>query len=89
MCVCSPILNFKWCFDSVSSKHMNGDINIFSSFTHKKLSFVSYGDNNKGRTVGFDIVGKYLNPTIEDVLLVKVLNIIFLVSTNYPKNITK
>lgn len=36
--------------------------------------FVSYGDNNKGNIIGISIVGKFPNPTIEEVLLIDGLN---------------
>lgn len=39
------ILNVNWYFDSGWSKHMIGDQSIFSSFTPKKVGFISYSDN--------------------------------------------
>lgn len=48
---------------------MNKDITLFSSFTLKKGDFILYGDDNKGRNIGFVTDGNYINPMIEDALL--------------------
>lgn len=50
---------------------MSEDKNIFSIFTPKKVSFVSYVDSNKGKIVSFGLTDKYPNPTIEDILLLE------------------
>lgn len=69
--MCFTVLNSKCHLDSGCSKQMSKDKNIFSFFTPKKWGFVSDDDNNKGRIVGFGIVGKNINLTIKDVLLIK------------------
>lgn len=46
------------------------DTSLFSFFTLSKRGCVLYGDNNKIKIIGNDIVSKFSNPTIEEVLLV-------------------
>lgn len=53
---------------------MTRDTKIFSSFTQKKRVFIFYGDNNKGGLIFDRIISKNLNPTIDNILIVKVLN---------------
>lgn len=49
---------------------MTVDKSMLSSISYKKRGFISYGDNNKGRITGFDIIFKFPKPTIGDVVLV-------------------
>lgn len=64
------ISNTKCYLDGGYSKHMTEDKSMLYSFTHIKEGFVSYGDNNKGNIIGIGSVGKFLNPTIWEVLLI-------------------
>lgn len=67
---CLTIPNVKWYIDRDYLKHMTEDISLFYSFTQKNKWYVSDGDNNKGNIIGISIVGKFLNPTIREVLLI-------------------
>lgn len=57
---------------------MTGDENLFSSFTPKKGGFVSYGDNDKGKILGFGTIGNSPSLMIEEVFLVDALKHNFL-----------
>lgn len=55
---------------------MTGNKTLFSIFFPKEEGFVSYGDNNnnnnnKGKILGFGTIGKFQNPRIMEVLLLK------------------
>ena len=52
---------------------MTGDKAIFSSISPKDGRYVTFGDNAKGKIVREGKVGKSLNRTINDVLLVNSL----------------
>ncbi|KAL8134558.1 hypothetical protein AgCh_009540 [Apium graveolens] len=58
-----------WIIDSGCSIHMTGDIALLSQFEEKNGPLVTFGDNNKDLTVGYDklISG---NVVIQDVALV-------------------
>ena len=61
----------KWILDSGCSRHMTGDISLFSYFVVKKKRFVSYGDHNKDEILG---KGSICNPstiTISNFMLVE------------------
>lgn len=64
------ISNTKWYLDTGCSKHMTIDNTLLSFFYLNKGVFVSYGDNNKGRIIVTDNIGKFPIPTIGGVLLV-------------------
>ena len=57
-----------WYLDSGYSHHMTGDKAMFSSISPKDGGYVTFGDNVKGKIVGEGKIGKFLNPTIDDVL---------------------
>lgn len=56
-----------WYLDRVWSKHMTWYKSLVSTFT---LSYVSYGDNDKGKIIGTGTVGNFYNPAIGEVILV-------------------
>ena len=68
---CFTDSNTKWYLYSGCSKRLTGDKTLFSTFIPKEGGFIFYLDNNKGTILGFGTIGKSLNPTIEEVLLVK------------------
>jgi len=47
----------KWYIDSGCSKHMTVDVSKFTTISHKKSGHVTYGDNNKGKIIGFGKIG--------------------------------
>ena len=49
---------------------MTGDETKFSLFTPKEHGHVTFGDNNKGKILGFGKVGKTPSTSIDNVLLV-------------------
>ncbi|KAL8118899.1 hypothetical protein AgCh_016404 [Apium graveolens] len=63
-----------WIIDSGRSRHMTGDIALLSQFEEKVGSLVTFGDNNKGFTMGY---GKLISGiiVIEDVALVAGLEV--------------
>lgn len=50
---------------------MTGEKTLFSSLFLKEIGFVSYGDNNEGKILGFGIIDKSPGPIIGKVLLVE------------------
>ncbi|KAH9792467.1 hypothetical protein KPL71_004134 [Citrus sinensis] len=62
----------KWYLDSGCSRHMTGNYAWFSSFTKiENGGDVSFGDNSKGKILGFGNVGKVSSTLIENVCLVE------------------
>lgn len=52
---------------------MTRDKTLFSTFFSGEGGIFSYGDNNKGKIIGFGMISKSPNPMIGEVLLVKAL----------------
>ena len=67
-----------WYLDNGCSHYMAGDKVMFSSISHKDGWYVTFGDNAKSKIVGEGKVGKSLDPTINDLLLVNSLKHNFL-----------
>jgi len=61
----------KWYIDSGCSKYMTGDVSKFTTISPKKNGHVTYGDNNKGKIIGFGKIGTSSSTPIENVLLVE------------------
>jgi hypothetical protein len=64
-------LEDKWLMDFGCSQHMTGDKKWFSSFSplsHKE--YVTFGDDNKGKVLGTDIIKVNDFFTLNDVTLV-------------------
>ena len=59
-----------WYIDSGCSRHMSGDKSLFVEIKMKNYGHVTFGDNNKGKIIGIDKVGKEPLPTIDNVYLV-------------------
>ncbi|CAI8610653.1 unnamed protein product [Vicia faba] len=49
---CLDVVIGKWILDSGCSRHMTGDISLFSDFVAKKKGVVSYSDHKKGVILG-------------------------------------
>ena len=62
-----------WYIDSGCSRDMSGDKSLFVEVKMKNHGYVTFGDNNKGKIIGFGKVGKEPLPTIDSVLLVESL----------------
>nr|KYP39777.1 Retrovirus-related Pol polyprotein from transposon TNT 1-94 [Cajanus cajan] len=60
-----------WYLDSGCSRHMTGDKNKFVSLQERESGTMTYGDNNKGKTLGSGTVSNFSNTLIEDVLYVE------------------
>ena len=60
-----------WFLDSGCSKHMTGNRDLFVDLTLKKLGYVNYGDNNKGKILGIGNVGSNSTMFIKNVLYVE------------------
>ncbi|XP_022841847.1 uncharacterized protein LOC111365523 [Olea europaea var. sylvestris] len=60
----------KWFLDSGCLKHMTGDRSLLSNFQEKDGGHVTFGDNAKGKIIGFENIGNHSSPSIENVLLV-------------------
>uniref|UniRef100_A0A151UHL4 Retrovirus-related Pol polyprotein from transposon TNT 1-94-like beta-barrel domain-containing protein n=1 Tax=Cajanus cajan TaxID=3821 RepID=A0A151UHL4_CAJCA len=69
---CLRAKSLLWYLDSGCSRHVIGDPSKFSSLKLKHEGFVTYGDNNKGKILGYGNVGNSSSSTlIENVLLVE------------------
>nr|KYP56811.1 hypothetical protein KK1_003059 [Cajanus cajan] len=60
-----------WYLDSDYSRHMTGDKSKFVFLQERESGTVTYGDNNKGKILGTNIVGNSFNTPIEDILYVE------------------
>ena len=60
-----------WYLDSGCSTHMTGDKTKFEKLELKDESFVTYGDNNKGRILGNGIISNGSSFNIKSVLLIE------------------
>ncbi|KAL3519121.1 hypothetical protein ACH5RR_021710 [Cinchona calisaya] len=49
--------NAKWFIDSGCSRHMTGDASLFTNLTSKNSEKVTFGDNNKAKSIGIGDVG--------------------------------
>ena len=61
-----------WILDSGCSKHMTGDRALLSNMVEKADPVVTFGDNNKGLTEGYDSL-EAGNVIIDNVSVVEVL----------------
>ena len=52
---------------------MTGDKSWFKSPSPKEKGSITYGDIDKGRTIGFENVGMSHNPTIEHIIFINCL----------------
>ena len=61
----------KWILDSGCSRHMTGDISLFSDFVANKKGYISYGDHKKGFILGKGSICNTSSITISNVMLVE------------------
>ena len=59
-----------WYLDSGCSRHMTGDINLLEDVRKENGPSVTFGDSNKGKTIGYGVIRKG-KVTIKDVSLVE------------------
>lgn len=57
------------------TKYMSRNKALFTSFSKKKGVSISYGDNGKGKIIGYDNINK--NPSIEFFYMLRVYNITY------------
>ena len=54
--------------DSGFSRHMTEDESNFAFLTRRKGGYVTFGDNGKGRIIGYGSIGNNSSSLIENVL---------------------
>jgi len=59
-----------WYLDTGCSKHMTRDISQLINLKWKPVGFVTYGDNNRGKTLGVGDIGGDNEVIIKDVYVV-------------------
>ncbi|XP_017415990.1 uncharacterized protein LOC108326897 [Vigna angularis] len=64
-----------WYLNSRCACHVTGDPTKFTSLSHRTTGHVTYGDNNKGKTISIGKIQTPLTYEIENVLLVEEMGI--------------
>ena len=62
----------RWILDSDCSRHMTRRIQMLSSIQNKSGGTIIFGDNNKEKLIGIDMIGNPNKFLIENVLFVVV-----------------
>ncbi|KAK2975035.1 hypothetical protein RJ640_023932 [Escallonia rubra] len=70
VCLKANSSNKKWILDSGCSRHMTGNISLFTSIDLKEGGNITFGDNSQGRIKGKGTIGKEPH-SIENVLYVE------------------
>ena len=81
-----------WYLDSECSRHMTGDPSLLTRFMEKAGPSITFGDDNKGYTMGYGLIAKE-NVIIDEVALVSglkhnLLSISQLCDKGYKVNFT-
>ena len=71
---CLAVMHNRWYLDSGCSRHMTGDKSKFCLLTENDGGKVIFGENSKGKIIGFEKVSKNFSSYIDDVMLVEGLN---------------
>ena len=58
-----------WYLDSGCSRHMTGDSTLLTEFKERAGTSITFGDDSKGYTMGYDLISKG-NVIIDEVALV-------------------